>query len=370
MMANKLLRTELIIAYNGANISRDIAPDLLSFTYNDNEHGQVDDIDLTLADPSGKWLRDWMPTLGDKITAHIQKGVEALYCGTFKVDEFEVSGQAGIATFKAVSVPADKNIRKQKKSRAWENFYLKDIADDIAANADLKLTYSAKHNPLFDRRSQENQSDLEFLQKLCENEGLNLKVTDDQLVIFSSEELETRDPIADLIFGTDLIKAWRFRKQNHSAYSECTIKYNNPRTGKLIEYTYKDEFIKDGKTLKLNQRAESIADAERIAKAKLREANKDAQEGTVDLVGTTKFVAGEVVNVIGFGSFDGRYWIKKTTHSISSGYSTSIEISNIRRDEEELEAKEENAQEAKRKKEERAAAKLKAEKSKKRKVIK
>src|SRR5690606_25054093 len=50
-----MLRTWVELQYNGAMITHDIAPDLLGFTYTDNEPGKADDISITLKNDHGKW---------------------------------------------------------------------------------------------------------------------------------------------------------------------------------------------------------------------------------------------------------------------------------------------------------------------------
>ena len=62
---------EVSIIYEGVNISRDIAPYLISFTYTDNASDKADDISLTLEDRTRLWCGDWFPSKGDKIRASI-----------------------------------------------------------------------------------------------------------------------------------------------------------------------------------------------------------------------------------------------------------------------------------------------------------
>ena len=44
------------------------------------------------------------------------------------------------------------------------------------------------------------------------------------------------------------------------------------------------------------------------------------------LMGDFSLIAGETVSIIGAGKFDGKYKINKATHSLSSGYVTSIDL--------------------------------------------
>ena len=331
-MMDIALRTYINITYKGVNISKDIAEDLISFSYTDNESGTPDDIDITLKNDHGRWNDDWMPTLGDKIIASIiQEGRGAgkpLACGIFTLDQFDISlGGGSSVSMKGVSVPSEKSIRRTTKSRGWEKVKLSEIAADIASTGALKLTYATSVDPLYDRKDQTNISDLQFLKKLCDEEALNVKITNDQIVIFDPQEMDKKDPIRTIVIGSDyIIGNPKFSTQNHDTYSESTVEYSNPKTGKKETYTEKSEKIKDGKPLKTVTRASTPAEAQRKAKAKLYKANQKEITGSISIMGDFSLVAGEVVSIIGAGKFDGKYKINKATHSLSSGYVTTIEL--------------------------------------------
>lgn len=330
-MSDIALRTKINIIYRGKNISTDIADDLKSFSYTDNESGTPDDIDITLKNDHGRWNDDWMPTLGDKIIASIvQEGRGAkppLACGTFTLDQFDVSGGNGsVVSIKGVSVPSDKSIRRTTKSRGWEKAKLSEIAADIASTGSLKLTYATQIDPIYDRKDQTNISDLQFLKKLCDEEALNVKITNDQIVIFDPQEMDAKPSVKTIVIGEDEVKSWRFTTQNHDTYSESTVEYNNPKTGKKETYTEKSKTIKDGKPLKTVTRASSPAEAQRKAKAKLYAANKKEITGSIVIMGSPELNAGDVVTVIGAGKFDGKYKVNKASHSLSSGYETTLEL--------------------------------------------
>lgn len=331
-MVDIALRTRIDITYKGVNISKDIASDLIAFSYTDNESGTPDDIDIKLKNEHGRWNDDWMPTLGDKIIASIiQEGrgaVKPLACGTFTLDQFDISGGSSGSTvsMKGVSVPSEKSIRRTQKSRGWEMVKLSEIAADIASNGSLKLTYATAIDPLYDRKDQTNISDLQFLKKLCDEEALNVKITNDQIVIFDPQEMDGKDPVKTIIIGEDEVISWQFSTQNHDTYSESTVEYSNPKTGKKESYTEKSDKIKDGKPLKTVTRASSPADAQRKAKAKLYDANRKEVTGTIVIMGSPIIRAGDVVVVFGIGKFDGKYKVNKASHTIAGGFISSLEL--------------------------------------------
>ena len=73
---------EVSLIYEGKNISRDIAPYMVSFSYTDNSADKADDISLTLEDRERLWCSDWFPSKGDTIKASIiVHGIKAYASG-------------------------------------------------------------------------------------------------------------------------------------------------------------------------------------------------------------------------------------------------------------------------------------------------
>lgn len=334
-----LLRTRVEIVYEGTDITLDVAPDLLSFSYTDNDGGKADDITLSLKNDHGRWHGPWLPARGDKLRATIVQEGEgqrfALPCGAFTIDEIEASGPPSVVSIKGASMPTESDITRRKQSRAWENVRLSEIVRDVARAGLLAANYLIKDDPLYERRDQRDETDLTFLRRLCSDEGFSLKCTDEQLVVFDPRELSEADPVLTIVYGRDNIKGWRFTAQNHDVYKSCTLEYYDPKKGKYVKYTYKQPGMETGKTKKLQKYASSKAEAERIAKAALYEANRNEVTGSLEMVGDTRLVAGATVAVVGFGRFDGKYFIRSATHNVASGYTTSVELSNTREEAEE-----------------------------------
>ena len=108
------------------------------------------------------------------------------------------------------------------------------------------------------------------------------------------------------------------------------IDSSNARKNPAVNtYVYIDPDADDnGQEYKLKKRVTSRAEAERLAKATLRKLNLRKLTGSMTL--DTRLVAGVVVEVRGFGSFDGRFFVESATHSVSgSGYTTSINVRRV-----------------------------------------
>ena len=328
-------RAEVSIIYEGVNITKDVAPYLLSFTYTDNASDKADDISFSLEDRERLWVNDWFPTKGDKIKATIilhnweaPNQTQSLPCGMFEVDEISCSGPPNQITIKAVSTLVSKPMRQEKHTKAWENVSLKTIAGDIAGKNGLTLFWDSSEDPTFERRDQVETSDLEFFSGLARDYGVAVKVTDTQLVCYSSEEYETHSPVGELAFKDKKVISWSFSSKSAGTYKAAKVQYHDPVKDETFEAEEEDEDAEgSGRILEINQKADTLADAKKIAKEKLHSANKKEITGSITLMGDLRFVGGSNVKISGFGAFDGSYVIEKATHTVSGSYTTKLDLS-------------------------------------------
>lgn len=172
-------RAELILSYNGFDLSLDVAKDLLDFTYTDAPPGELDDLQINLQDRNNLWQSpDWMPLPGDSLKAEIRTHhwekegeVKKLPLGDFEVDSFQLTGAPDTVSIKGVSLGVGSSIRQEKRTKAWEKATLKTIAGEIAKRAGLKLSYNAPVNPTYDRLDQTEVSDLAFYLNKLKRKG-------------------------------------------------------------------------------------------------------------------------------------------------------------------------------------------------------
>lgn len=362
-MSFEPIQTRVKLSYMGTGSGdfESLIPDMLSFSYDDKETNEADEISFTLKDPTGKWADSLTPHAGAAVGASIVMGtvstnIRNIYCGKFYIDTLRVSGSPRVFEVRAVSIPLNKPIRRKLKSKAWEKTTLKAIAQAIAKTASIKLVFDSKENPTFDRQDQKRESDLKFLSRLCEEAGLSLKVTDEQLVIFDQASYETKKPIKTLTLGESDILSWSFEAQQSETFKSCTVTYRDPKQKKasssggfwmteeekeahakkdanpaVMTFTYVDPLAdENGQEYALKKRATSVAEAERLAKAQLRKLNARRLTGSMTVVGDVSLLAGTVIECKGFGSFDGNFIIEQATHSVStSGYTTAINLRRV-----------------------------------------
>lgn len=329
-------RAKLLLTYGNRDISADLAPYLLGFGYTDHASGKADDLQITLEDKAGLWRGDWMPEKGATLKAAIQVQnwdgsgpLKKLPLGTFEIDELEFSGPPEVVVIKALSVPESASLRGEDKTRAWEKTRLSTIARDIAGGARLKLLYETTEDPEYDRIEQTEQSDLAFLLKLCEDAGLSLKVTGTQIVIFDDSKYEQLPPVVTIKRGVSSVISYRAVSSTRGVYSAARVQYQGGKNKGKIVYTFAPpNRPKTGKTLVINERVSSIAEAARLARKRLRQANKEEIRFGLTMQGSIALVAGVTVMIEGWGAFDGKYFVAEAAHG-GPGYTVTLELRRV-----------------------------------------
>ena len=329
----KIRRVNLAVQYDGTDISSSVANFLESCTISDVMGGSADSVDITLQDKNELWQGDWLPDRGALLTIALNQenwhgigDTQTLPIGKFELDEIECSMAPHEVKIKAVSVPNNSNLRGVEKTCSWEKTKLSVIAKDITTGAGMELYYDTQEDPQLDRAEQSEQTDLEFLLKLCNDAGLALKVTDGKIAIFDEEKFEKADPVRTIKNGESALLSWSLKASIHNIYKACHVKYKHNKKSELIEYTFADPNKKKGMTLEVHDKVENVAEAEKLAKKKLREKNREETTVTMSMIGDFDLLASNTVKLVGFHKFDGKYIIVKATHSIGSAYTVNMDL--------------------------------------------
>lgn len=327
-------RIWLDVVYEGANITKDLQPHLKSWLFTDNLSGQSDELQITLEDRAQHWISDWFPSEGDKIKATIKRHNwrgddkdDEYPLGIVEVDEIDSKFPPAEVTIKALSMPQSSALRGEDKNRAWEKTKLSLIAKDITDGAGLSLYYDVSNDPEYDRQEQTEENDLQFLQKLCQDAGLALKIADNQVVIFDEAKFEEADPVMTIDRTTVSFKDYACRSTINDTYSSVRIKYRSPKGRKNYDYSFvPPNPLPTKRVLVLRERFDSLAEAERKAKKKLREKNSKAWQFQITLLSNLGLWAGFTVILKNFGKYDGKWLITQATHGQGNGYEQKLQM--------------------------------------------
>jgi phage protein D len=222
-------------------------------------------------------------------------------------------------------------MRREAKTRAWEHASLKTVAGAVAQEHGLSLHYEGDECA-FVRLDQRQESDLALIKRVAERQGLTVKVCEDRLVIRSAKEADAQPPSLTIVRGVTAVSRFQFSTQSSETYGDAQCDYWEPEekalksAGCAPERAETDKQV--GHTLKINTRVESQAEAERVAANELRQANQKEWTGSLDLMGDPRLYAGLVVQLQGWGQFDGAWMVETATHAKNraAGYTTSISI--------------------------------------------
>ncbi|NCU29961.1 hypothetical protein EOM60_05150 [Candidatus Saccharibacteria bacterium] len=334
MSAEYARRANVDVTLAGADISQDIAPFLISVTYDDNRSGEADSIAVELEDRDGRFRGDWFPKKNSTLNVVIRVSDwdkhgdnAALQCGIFELDEIETS--QGRFNMKGISVPVTAGGRREKITKTWEKIKLKQLAGDIATKAALTLNYTAIEDPYYGRIDQKQESSLEFITRIVHKAGLSIKIINNKMAIYNEVDAEKEDAALTIERTKTRVLDWNFKTQSVETYQSCEVSYFDPKTKKTIVGTATATGnAPSGQVLKINERVENQAAAIALAEKKLRDANKREVTGSLTLMGDTRILDGVVIAVKDFGTFDGKYRIAKSTHTVSAdgGYTTSCDL--------------------------------------------
>lgn len=323
-------KTTINVNLNGKNISKDLSGDILSLTYSDNARESSDSVELTIQNRSRKWLKDWFPEKTDTLTASLSSWGGRLDCGQFLVDSVELSGGPLTVIISGVAMPSDQDFAEVNHDKTWEKAKLQDIATTIAGNSGVALEYLSEENPTIDFQTQTGESDMSFLQSLSEKHGLTMKVYSKKIILYSLEKLEQGGAVKSLR-ETDLAPGWKGKTTIlDTSYSGCQVSYTDPN-GKVLTCTETATGKKSAKLYKHDKQVGSMAEAQKIAKAKLKELNRGETTFSCTVAGDPGLVSGVCLELTGeeFGKFAGKYFIDSSNHVVSGGYTTSLELHKI-----------------------------------------
>nr|DAJ27883.1 MAG TPA: tail protein [Caudoviricetes sp.] len=236
----------VIVIFNKVDISEEVAHSISSLNYTDNSKNAIDDLEIELENLDYRWLKEWYPDENAQLLVGIHEELENetnfLDLGTFYVDEPTFEDQK--LTLKCLALPLDQNIRDQKNSVAWEKVTLKELVMQIANKHEMNAELYAE-NVFFERLDQNKETDLAFINRVVKEIGLNMKVSDDKIIIFDDEEMEKNDTIEVFNIKDYRIRSFSLKKKNKEIYDKVEVSYYDPDKKKVVkEIITKEELDK------------------------------------------------------------------------------------------------------------------------------
>lgn len=320
------------LTYNGVPLWDAISSQVISLTFTDNIEGEADEIQLEVRNNTGEWFDAWRPEHGDEVEGEFgYVGSVMVPIGTFFVDKPCAKGGRGGDTFSTSgqSAPVSKAMRTAK-TRAFENQTLADVVRKVSGEHGMQVvgTPPSLH---YDRISQRRETDLAFLKRLAEDYGCFFKVAGRKLVFMPRSEVYGRDAIRTIEKGSREIISYSLNYDVAKTASKAKASYYDGNQKKKIEVEVEDKDVKSGDTLRIDERVENEGQAQALAKSKLQKANLKQWTGNFTLVGDPLLLAGQNIQLSGYGKWDRKYSITKARHQlVRGGLTTAIEQAGVR----------------------------------------
>lgn len=294
-----------------------LAPYAEKIDYTDAAEGQGDNVTIELNDREGKFLTSWMPEMGMFLYLRIitknwmyDGARNEFECGEFLIDDISYSGPPAVCKMEGVSVPQDQDFRSAKLTRTWQGATLSGIVTEIANKYGLEVMFDAADIRI-ESIEQNGKADCAFLYTLCSAYGYAMKTYSNKLIVYDIEAYEKKDAV--LTVGKKDCINYRFRNSVYGTYTGANVAFTDPNT----EEDHSIMIGSEGRIYEVNITADNLADLEKKGIAALNLANRSATTASLSMFSVPGISAGQCINLSGFGTYDGRYFIDKIKHGIS-----------------------------------------------------
>jgi phage protein D len=317
-----------ILTYQGVNITADVSQMVVAIRYVDRLDGASGELEVELEDSAKRWQGPWYPTLGDIVSLQIgYRGELLLDCGEFQIDELELDGPPDVMRLRCLAAYITPAMRTAN-TVAYENMGILEIVAQLAAKYGLTMVVASSESAngvVFARVTQRRQTDLEFLKRLAREHNFDFTVRAGQLIFYERPTFESV-PAVLAITRSDTVR-FSFRNRTRRIYDSAEFSYFNPDIKHLITQSVSaDSSTPIGDTLKIVARCENAKQAGVKAEALLHLHNMVLVDASLDGPGNPVLVAGNNIQIIGWGALDGKYLIETAQHHLAraTGYTTAI----------------------------------------------
>ena len=317
-----------IITANNKPLNAKIADRIISVQVTDNRANEADELSIVLDDSDGALE---LPKRGVKLNCQMGFLGESIHDkGDFVVDETEWSGTPDLITIKASSANFKSKI-KEAKSKSYHRKKFGDIATEIAKNHSLMLVMANYlKNIDLNHIDQTNESDLNLLQRLAKQNGAEMAVKKDRLLIFKAGSAKTASgkDLPTITLTRNDGDQFRYSEQDReSDHTGVSASYQDTGKAKREKAVAGEK----GKVKHLKGTFANKEEAERASKAKMAEIKRQMAKFSINLAfGVPEISTESPMKLQGFkAEVDKLKWIvEKATHSYakSGGLTSQLEL--------------------------------------------
>lgn len=172
---------------------------------------------------------------------------------------------------------------------------------------------------------QNKQTDCDFLNKLCEDYGLYIKVYYGKIVIYDIGDYESQKSVTT--YSIDDFESWTYNTTLTSTYTGATIKYAKGDDDTELTFT-----VGSGKRiLNINEKVDSLSDAQIKACARVNKENRNAITMSATIKANHKVAAGVCIEIKDAYNLNGKYFVDKVTHNIEAdgAYTMNLDLHKV-----------------------------------------
>jgi phage protein D len=230
----------------------------------------------------------------------------------------------GRITLAGTALGISTNLRRQKKTREWKNVTLKGLAERIAAEQGVTISYHGPETAPISKVTQKDESDIQLLLRQCSRTGYALKIDRNRLVIYNRKEMDAAPAAFTIERVGGGVTEYEFSEEKLETYRRAIVRYKHPDKGLLRAVYEPANAAESGYDLIVREHCGSQAEAMELGRARLEAANRGRLTCSMGHRGDVRMVSGVAVKLHGFGRYDGRYMIDEARHSVQGGYSTGL----------------------------------------------
>lgn len=262
-----------------------------------NAETKADTLTLKLSDPNHE-----MHKLGINQNDVIRIDNKAISTGDMFIHRCQSDGD--IYEIRAMSIPVSGT---SKKSESWQRVHLMHILKQKADEMGFELSCFGVDNVVYNFVSQDNETNMSFLLKLCERESYQIIVFNRHLIVYSEPVFESKTPSSTItIYDSD---NYKYADQSYKMISTCNV------SGGQYSASFRDASVQSTNELNMIETyVESDSQALRYAKSYLRSANKNARCGSFTSQLDGAYAAGSVVYLSKDGMADKKVILTKVRY--------------------------------------------------------
>lgn len=221
-------------------------------------------------------------------------------------------------------MPEGQAFRATPQTYTWEKVTIEEMARKIGKRYSLSVHYDAKKITIHSIE-QNNKNDCDFLNTVCEDYGLYIKVYCGKIIIYDVDVYESKNAVAT--YDIKDFDQWDYNTTLTGSYTGASIKYTKGDSNNELTLTVGF----GSRLLNLNEKVDSLADAQLKACARVNKENRSAVTMTATIMANPKIVAGVCVQIKGAYQLNGKFFVDKVTHNIDAegAYTMSLEMHKV-----------------------------------------